>query len=219
MKRSVIALSLCALSGLAQAGVIDFNRSNIVCTAAGTGLGTTIACGNGSVLAQSYGDVAGSLDVSYASLNQPNSSLRVWDADYNNLRGVVYGDGNDGNSAARIDLLGLGGKGVTLSHFDLGAYSNTSRGTHLTISAIGGPVLYSYDGNVGGLPGNIASSFDGNWSSASGLRIEWRNSAYNVGIDNITYAVTAVPEPSAYLMLGAGLFGLGLLARRTARRG
>ncbi len=42
--------------------------------------------------------------------------------------------------------------------------------------------------------------------------------SYSFGPDT-TFSITAVPEPSAYLMLGAGLLGVGALARRRQRRG
>lgn len=214
MKIRLIACTLLVACSAAQAGVIDFNQPSVACTAAVDGSGPTGSCGNYSYIAQSYGDVAGVLDVQYSAprLTDPHS-LRWWDSNYNNLSGVAWADSSDGDSKARIDLVPLNGQAVTLTHFDIGAYANTTRNTTLTVSAIGGPVLYTYSGNVGVLPANVASSFDGSWSSATGIRIEWQDSAYNNGIDNITYQMTPVPEPAVFLMMLTGLILLGGIAR------
>jgi len=215
MKTKLIACSLLLTCAAAQAGVIDFNQPSVVCSATVDGNGPTGACGNYSYIAQSYGDVAGVLDVQYSEPRITTLySLRWWDADYNNLRGVAWADSNDANSKARIDLVPLNGQAVTLTHFDIGAYYHTTRDTTLTISAIGGPVLYTYQGPVGQMPADIASSFNGSWTSASGIRIEWQDSAYNNGIDNITYQMTPVPEPAVFLMMLTGLILLGGMARR-----
>lgn len=216
MKTRIIAIALSGTCALAQAGVIDFNPAGNVCNNATDGNGAIVACFDYAYIAQSYGDVAGVLDVQYSAPRLNNYSMRWWDTDYNSLKGVAWADSNDGDSKARIDLVPLDGNGVLLTHFDLGAYANTTRDTTLTISAIGGPVLFSYTGPVGGLPGNMPTSFDGSWSSKNGIRIEFQDSAYNVGIDNITYAAAPVPEPASCAMLAAGMLTLGALARRRA---
>ena len=215
MKTKLIAWSLWAACAAAQAGVIDFNGDNVVCSATVDGNGATGVCGNYSYIAQSYGDVAGVLDVQYSAprLSDPHS-LRWWDASYNNLRGVAWADVSDADSRARIDLKPLNGQAVTLTHFDIGAYPSTTRYSTVTVSAIGGPVLFSYGGNVGIMPANLATSFDGNWSSSTGIRIEWADSAYNSGIDNISYRISPVPEPAVFLMMLAGLVLLGGVAKR-----
>jgi hypothetical protein len=214
--KSTIFAGLASLAlgmSAAQAGVLDFNGPN-VCNDLASGNGTAGACGNWVYIAQSYGDIAGVLDVRYAAPRYTDTSLEWWDADYNNLRQVAFAPGGDGDSKGRIDLVPLNGQAVTLTHFDLGAYPNTARGTTVTVSDLNGNVLMSYAGSVGGLPGNLPSAFDGSWSSMSGIRIEWQDSAYNVGIDNITYSIAAVPEPATYATMSAGLVALAMLARR-----
>lgn len=54
-------------------------------------------------------------------------------------------------------------------------------------------------------------------SSAGSARSDWTVAGANFG--NLRYSVTvttAVPEPSTYLLMGVGLLGLGLMARRRA---
>jgi hypothetical protein len=103
---------------------------------------------------------------------------------------------------------------VTLDSFRLGAYSNQTRATNVVIYAIGEPSpLYVYAGTVGN--GSIDSTlFDLDLTSASGIRIEWSNSAANVGIDQINFTVTPVPEPGAAALAGVAVSALGVLVRR-----
>ncbi|WP_229262764.1 PEP-CTERM sorting domain-containing protein [Duganella radicis] len=215
-KSTIIAglASLIFAAPAAHAVVIDFNGPG-VCNTDADGNGAIAACGNWAYIAQSYGDMPGVVDVAYSAPRIAGTSLNWWDADYNTLRGVAFANGSDGNSQGRIDLKPLNGMAVMLTHFDMGAYSNTSMGTHITISDLSGNVLFTYDANVGSGSPNMPSGFNGSWIGNDGIRIEWRDSAYNVGIDNVTYEMTrAIPEPATYAMLSAGLALLGLMARR-----
>jgi hypothetical protein len=209
---------LTAVSG-AQALTIDFGQSGSpsICTATSDGLGALIGCGNGTAISQSYGDVPGISDITYSSprIATPQSLL-WWATAYNNLYGVAWSNGSDADSRARIEIKALQpGQAVTLSSFDLGGYAFATRSTKVNIYAIGGSTpLFSFTGDVGN--GSVsATSFSPNITVAGGLWIEWADSAFNVGIDNIQYSVSAVPEPASVLLMLAGVAGL-LAARRRA---
>jgi hypothetical protein len=64
--------------------------------------------------------------------------------------------------------------------------------------------------------GTLATAFSGFGAAGVGnqVRIDWANSAYNVGIDNVHFEVAAVPEPETYAMMMAGLAMIGVVARR-----
>ncbi len=200
-----------AVQAQAQAYNLTFD-SSVACGA--------VSCGNYTALSQSYGDVASVVDVSFIDVNAPNDSLRYWNSGYNDLSGVAWANGGDANSHARIEIKSLNGNAVTLNSMDFGAYSYATRGTHIRVTTIGGGTqLFSYDGNVG-LGYGLHNTFAPAVSANGGLWIDWYNSAYNVGIDNVNFSMTAaVPEPESYAMLLAGLGLIGTLsARRRGRR-
>ena len=216
MKSVALSASLVFLSLSAHAYSIDFGSAGLpsACAAASSGVGDFTVCGAGIALNQAYGDVTDVVDVTYTDVNIPTRSLLWWDTNFNNLYGVAYSSGSDGDSWARIDLEPGSGPQVTLDSLRLGAYSNQTRATNVVIYAIGEPTpLYTYAGNVGN--GSIDSTlFDLDLTSASGIRIEWSDSAANVGIDQIHFTVTPVPEPGAAALAAAAASALGALARR-----
>jgi hypothetical protein len=208
------------LAATAHADTLDFGQSGtpMLCSANADGSGALQNCADYGYLHQSVGDVAGVLDVTYKAPRRGDESLSWWSTGYNNLYGVAFARGNDSDSEARIDLLLLGsGTSIQLHSLDLGAWPNTTRNTTLTISDLGNnAVLYTYTGNVGNGTSSATPFSFNNLSSTTGLRIVWQDSAFNVGIDNIQYTISAVPEPGTWAMLAAGLLGLGALARRRA---
>lgn len=212
-----LALPLAAAATGASAFTIDFGESGSpsFCTASASGVGPAVACANSSYVLQSYGDVAGVVDVTYVAPRVGSDrSLRWWNTAYNNLYGVLWADGSDGDSLARIEFRAVNpADTVSLSAFTLGAYSNTTRGTTVTITTLDGVSLFSFAGPVG-QGSTAATAFAPAVSAVGGLVLEWKDSAYNVGIDRISYAVTPVPEPAALALMLAGLGVVGAAARR-----
>jgi hypothetical protein len=209
-KLLAIALSGLALSGTAQAaahnGLLTFDE----------GTSCVTSCSNYGLLSQAYGDVAGVVDITYIDVLNANDTLRWWDANYNDLKRVAWANGSDapGGSHGRIEVKSLNGEAVTLNSMDFGAYSDTTRNTNIRVTAIGGgAALFSYSGAVG-FGTTAHNTFLPAVSSNNGLWIDWYDTAYNVGIDNVSFRIAPVPEPETYAMLLAGLALVSGIARR-----
>ena len=210
MKKLLAITSALVVAGAAQAAeyTLTFDQAASCASVA--------VCSDGSRLSQATGDVGGVVDVTYIDvINPANVSLPWWNLSYNDLRGVVWANGNDSASHARIEIKSLNGGAVTLLGMDFGAYPGTVRSTNIVVSALGGGTPLTYTGNVGQLPANTHTSFSPDVTAAGGIAIDWYNSAYNVGIDNVRFSVTPVPEPQTLAML---LAGLGIVAAATRRR-
>lgn len=215
MNKSVSALVVgLLLSGSALAAdtyILDFNPSSACAPDVTT-------CSSNSQISQSYGDVTGVVDVTFIDVNDSSRSLNWWDSAYNDLIGVAWASGNDSHSHARIELKALDGKQVTLNSMDFGAWSYWNRLSNISVrNADTGTTLFSYAGNIGS-GATIHNSFSPA-ASASRLWIDWYDSAYNVGIDNVNFTVATVPEPETYALFLAGLGILGAVARRQQKTG
>jgi len=197
---------------VAQATVLDFNGS--ICGG---------ACSNGLTIDQTYGDIAGQLDVAYAHRVASGNSasdeafLKWWDTGYSNLTNVAWG-GIDGSGVSEIKLIPAAGFKVTLNSFDLGAFGG-DRGSQETVYDASYASLQSSGATT--INGVTASTFAIGLTNASGLIIQWGPESTNVGIDNINFTVEAipsngVPEPSTLLLIatGFGILGYGWRRRR-----
>ena len=219
-------MTACIGSAQATPYLLDFGSSPAtVPQACADAHGAARACSTYGTLLQSYGDVVGHLDVTtHASRG---GALQWFNTGFNDLYGVAFDNTPSVNAPEWVDLLPLDGSTLTLTHFDLGGYYNSMRRhVELDVLALGSDTpLFSYHGSIGSSGGSSGTgqhtAFDLNLSSATGLRIRWRDldNAANTGIDNIAFqtdpVASQVPEPASW-----ALFALGLaagLARRKPR--
>ena len=215
-----LALAAALPAAMAVDTTLDF--SGAICGATGDQ-----ACSNGAQIGQSYGDIAGVLDVSHRSIVVSSNTtfepyLKHWDSNYSNLRGVAWGGGESTSFASEMTFLAGAGQQVTLSGLSFGDYQNRNRGSSFTVSDLAGTLLFSsgaFD------PGLTASIFAPNVTSA-GLVLRWGPDGYDVGVDDIRLSVTAttvqppvtpIPEPETYALMLAGLGALGAVAKRRRR--
>ncbi len=201
-KYSLIAMLVIGTTPLglssANAGVLDFS---------GLGLG------NGNPIPQTYGDEA-NLNVSYRSVIEPGSSTTVtpnmlyWNNSYSDLVDVAYGAA--GRTAEVTLEVTTPGFQVELLGFDLGAWPTTNRPSQVQIYNLDYSQLLYSSGDITVL-GSDASEFTfTNIVRSDGVRIQFGPDAFNVGIDNIEFDVSVVPEPLTILGAGTAIaFGTG----------
>jgi hypothetical protein len=198
----------------AGAAVLDFNGN--ICGPSGVA-----PCTTGAQFGQSYGDIPGQLDVSYAGLSGPGNSpvteafLRFWDVQYSDLTNIAW-SGAHTNDVAQIVLQGLAGAQVRLNGFDLGAFPNVSRLSQVSIFD-GDYNLLASTGPIT-VDGTVHSHFDFALTRPT-IIIQWGPDSFDVGIDNINFTLPAVdgvtvPEPGTLALLGMGLAGFIRLRRR-----
>lgn len=200
---AAIATVLAAAPTIATADVLTFDGG--ACSG---------GCSNYASILQSYGDIAGQLDVEYKR-SQPNGGSLSWWNVYSDLNGVAWGDPG---GVSEVFLRPLAGFQVTLLGFDLGSYGGDNRSSQVTLLGGNGDVLGAFPNLI---IGATHQSFASNLTRSDGIRIQWGPDAYDVGIDNIAFEVTAiptggVPEPAtwAIMILGFGAVGTAIRTRR-----
>ena len=235
MRSLTLALAALVAAPAVQAATYTLDFSGPICLDTSTDApDDTTACTNAALISQAYGDEPG-VDVVYDSdLDLAgNQELAWWDLEYSNLQGVAYNPSGSGREAT-ISFLASPGYEVGLTSLSLGAWRNQDRSLGFTImdlANISGPISEP----IQVVSGTVASVFNFNIKSMTGLKITFSGEFFNGGVDNIVYSSTfvqtdpvdpvdpvdptdpsVVPLPASALLLLAGLGGLGVLRRRTS---
>lgn len=176
------------------------------------------ACANSRSILQTYGDQPGVLDVIYFRNGTLSGvdPLIFWSTGYSTLVNVAFGTGIGSLGTAEIFLSPALGYSVTLNGFSLGAFG-IDRSSQYTILGGDGTPLFASGAITVLDSAPTEASF--NLARSDGIRIQWGPDAYNVGIDNIDFAITEVaqiPEPSTVVLLALGLAGIAWRARHSA---
>lgn len=175
--------------------------------------------GNYQFVPQTYGDVTG-LDLTWN--NKTFSSTlapKISTSDYFLGSNVAWADqANQVNKYyGQITFRPDPGYQVTLNSFNL--YRRTvdvndpfmrSVSTGWQVYSLEGQLLFSGGGSASTTPYQALLDY----TSTTGFILQWGDDARPSGIDNISYTVSAVPEPGTYAMLLAGLGAVGFTARR-----
>lgn len=205
------------LAGLAMVVTLGFSASasadtltfeGPICDAPGN------VCENYSSILQSYGDIAGQLDVQYDSdISNPDPTpFRYWPNSYSGLLDVAFGEAE---AAVEIYLKPLSGYQVKLVGFDIGAYPNADISSQVKLLGGNGFEIFSTGPTTifGAMPTHFAPGL----TRRDGFRIQFGQigpDAFYAGIDNINFEVTAVPEPATWAMLILSFGTAGSMIRR-----
>ena len=210
MKTALTALALALAAGSVSAATLTFD--GVICGG--------VACGNGSAIDQTYGDITGQVEVSYDADRNTAALQNVlhWSSGYETLTSVAYG--NLGGGGMSIVFAAATGYDISLTGFDIAPYLDRPRNTLVQIIDLATNISLV---NVTYTPLSIAgiTSYVGTWTSTVGLQINLGPDAWDVGIDNIAYSAVLestvpvpIPLPATGLLLIGALAGLGRLRRR-----
>lgn len=188
--------------------------------------------GNGQTVSQQYGDRVTALEQNGFIYGQtepgftPNieveyaNDIRHWNASYGDMLNVLY---EQNSQFLEISFTADDDFEVLLHGFDLGGWPNTDYtipGVAVTDGS--GSALFEESDVVvhGDATGPPRTSFEfGSPIRSSSLTISIDTGAFgdSIGIDNIRFSQTAIPEPSAFLFLSTLLIGAATARRKTNR--
>ena len=220
---AALALS-CAANATLYENTLTFD--GLACEGITPGVSVSVSvsvnCGTNALFRQEYGDVAGLVDITNTNVDYTNAyyagtstimPLQFWGPDYSNLSNVAWAYPAVGHSHGRITLAAAAGHTINLLGFDMGAWhAPAAVGTNISVTNASS--TYTFSGAVG--TDGLATHFSAFGAAGMGqtVTIDWFNSAENVGLDELHFSVTQVPEPETYALLLAGLGLLGAATRK-----
>ena len=168
----------------------------------------SVASGGAYFGAPATGAVAGWIAVAFS--NDTGSALSGFDIGYS---GEQWRNG--GNTATQSLVLEYG-YGATFA----AVTSWTAPGGSFDFtSPVVGATAAAVDGNAAGLVTGLGGSVGTSWAAGDTLWVRWadRNDLGNdhgLAIDNLSFSVSAVPEPGNWALLSAGLAMMAFIVRR-----
>lgn len=160
-----------------------------------------------------FGSPASNAVAGYIAVAFTNNSGGVLDGFTLGFNGEQWRNG--GNTAAQNMVLEFG---VGASFGTVGTWTAPAGLTWA--SPVVGATGAAVDGNTAGLVSGLSASFTQlAWAPGDTLWLRWieRNDGGNdhgLAIDDLSFSVTAVPEPGALTLMLAGLAAVGFIARR-----
>lgn len=157
----------------------------------------------------------GTLNYAFALTNNSGSALNSFTLGYD---GEQWRNGGVAAQHALTVQYGFGSSYASVSSW-------VSAGTAFDFtSVVGSTTSAAVDGNVAGRVAGLGGTIATNWAVGDTLWVRWTDvdntgGDHGLAIDNVSFSVTAaaVPEPTSYALLLAGLGAVGFIARR--RRG
>lgn len=182
----------------------------------GTGTASDRALGALGSGGSYWGSPASGAVAGYFALALLNGSALTFDSFTIGFSGEQWRNGGVITAHTMVLEYGFGASFATVAGWTApgGNFNWTSPVATASAAAVGGNVA----GLVSGNGGTVSTA----WAPGQTLWVRWieRNDAGNdhgLAIDNLSFSVTAVPEPGTYALLLAGLGLVGFVARR--RRG
>lgn len=160
-----------------------------------------------------FGSPAQASVAGYIALALVNGSAVAYDSFTISFSGEQWRNGGNATAQSMVLEYGFGNSFTTVTAW-------TAPGGNFTWTApVATATAATVDGNVAGLVANRGGTVGTNWAPGDTLWVRWienndSGNDHGLAIDNLSFSVTAVPEPGTYALLLAGLGVVGFLARR-----